>query len=227
MPKYVIVSRHPAAVQFIREALPEFSAAPVVETASADDVRGAVVAGNLPLHLAAICSQVIAVEFDGAPPRGAEYGIEDMCAAGARLTRYIVSAVAQPQPEIRYSDGVGSRGRQTRLLVGKGDTIAEWTGDTICGVAAAKSADYTKNGKWSHTQYTIALAAGAWHYVARQSWEEGEYFHGCNSVGDAVMELRRAGCQAPDVAVEDFLRREFPRTCERLDLRSAGLSSLS
>jgi len=89
----IIVSRHPAAVAFIREVAPEFKDAPVVEQATADDVRGNVVAGNIPLHLAALAGQVIAVEFAGAPPRGAEYGVEEMRAAGARLVRYSVKAL--------------------------------------------------------------------------------------------------------------------------------------
>lgn len=92
-PRRVIVSRHAAAVELIRAARPEFADAPVLESATPDDVRGAVVAGNLPLHLAALCREVIAVEFDGPPPRGAEYGLADMRAAGARLASYRVEAV--------------------------------------------------------------------------------------------------------------------------------------
>ncbi len=57
----------------------------------ADDVRGKHVVGNLPLHLAALCASVTAIEFDGPPPRGAEYTAEDMKQAGARLRRYVVT----------------------------------------------------------------------------------------------------------------------------------------
>lgn len=88
--KRVIVSRHPAAIQFIREEAPEFAEAPVLASATEADVRGRVVAGNLPLHLAAEAAVVVAVEFEGAPPRGAEYSLDDMRAAGARLARYVV-----------------------------------------------------------------------------------------------------------------------------------------
>lgn len=88
---HIIVSRHPAAIEFIRAHAPEFVSAPVVEQATPEDVRGKVVAGNLPLHLAALAAEVVAVEFGGAPPRGQEYGLAEMEAAGARLTRYVVS----------------------------------------------------------------------------------------------------------------------------------------
>ena len=86
----LIVSRHPAAVEFIRASCPDFSDAPVIESATADDVRGRIVAGNLPLHLACLADKVYAVEFAGPPPRGAEYGLAEMRAAGARLARYRV-----------------------------------------------------------------------------------------------------------------------------------------
>ncbi|MHB1950138.1 MAG: CRISPR-associated protein Csx16 [Acidiferrobacteraceae bacterium] len=92
MHEYVIVSRHPAAIEFLR-ASAEFADAPVLASASPDDVRGRVVGGNIPLHLAALAAAVVAVEFDGAPPRGAEYGLEEMIAAGARLSRYVVQRI--------------------------------------------------------------------------------------------------------------------------------------
>lgn len=86
----IIVSRHPAAVEFIRREakLPEET--PVIASATADDVRGKAVYGNLPLHLAAEAAVVYAVEFDGQAPRGAEYTLDDMHAAGAKLVRYRV-----------------------------------------------------------------------------------------------------------------------------------------
>lgn len=91
-PERVIVSRHPAAVEFIRSVAPEFADAPVLQVAGEDDVRSKVVAGNLPLHLAALAEEVWVVEFTGEPPRGQEYSLEDMRRAGAVLRRYKVQA---------------------------------------------------------------------------------------------------------------------------------------
>jgi hypothetical protein len=90
MSHYIIVSRHPAAIAFIRETDPRFANAPVVAHATADDVRGRHVAGNVPMHLAALATRVTAVEFTGTPPRGAEYTVGDMRAAGARVATYEV-----------------------------------------------------------------------------------------------------------------------------------------
>lgn len=98
--KQVIVSRHAAAVEFIRQEAGLEETVPVIEQATAEDVRGAVVYGNLPLHLAALAHTVIAVEFEGAPPRGTEYTVVDMHAAGARLRAYKV----QSAPKSCYED---------------------------------------------------------------------------------------------------------------------------
>lgn len=92
-PGRVIVSRHPAAVEFIRRVAPEFADAPVLAEAGPDDVRGKIVAGNLPLCLAALAEEVWAVEFDGEPPRGREYGLEEMIAARAVLRGYRVRSL--------------------------------------------------------------------------------------------------------------------------------------
>lgn len=94
--KRVIVSRHPGAVAFIRQAMPEFADAPVLaEVTSAEQIRGCLVAGNLPLHLAAETARVYAVEFAGAPPRGAEFAAADMVAAGATIREYVILSATQ------------------------------------------------------------------------------------------------------------------------------------
>ena len=98
----LIVSRHPAAVEFLRAECPEFADVPVLASATPDDVRGKIVGGNLPLALAASAAEVVAIEFGGAPPRGTEYGLVEMRAAGARLARYSVTALA---PVVRPYDG--------------------------------------------------------------------------------------------------------------------------
>ncbi len=97
----VIVSRHPAAIEFLRAECPEFAEAPVLESASAEEIRGAVVGGNVPLHLAAVAAQVVAVEFEGQAPRGAEYGLAEMRAAGAHVSRYKVVAHVSRLPASR------------------------------------------------------------------------------------------------------------------------------
>lgn len=96
----VIVSRHPATVEFIRRELPEFANAPVLATATPEDVAGKEVAGNLPLDLARHAHTVHAVCFSGTPPRGQEYGLEEMDAAGAHIESFRVLPDEGQQEEI-------------------------------------------------------------------------------------------------------------------------------
>ena len=115
----VIVSRHPAAVKFVAYELfswaldtlsfctstsvvevyrdfekggdgSTYATIPVLSSATADDVRGKRVYGNIPLHLAALAAEVVAIEFDGEAPRGVEYTLDEMRRAGARLVAYKV-----------------------------------------------------------------------------------------------------------------------------------------
>ncbi len=81
--RYVIVSRHKATVEFILEQVPEAAGCPVISTATVADVQDKIVIGNIPMGLGAEADAVWAVEFDGAPPRGQEYGLAEMHAAGA------------------------------------------------------------------------------------------------------------------------------------------------
>lgn len=90
----VIVSRHAAAVEFIKSvvALPEDVR--VVASATERDVAGRVVYGNIPLSLAACARIVWAVEFEGPPPRGQEYTAQDMRDCGAVLRAYRVTTAS-------------------------------------------------------------------------------------------------------------------------------------
>ena len=91
--KVIIISRHAAATEFIIEESGLPDSTPVFAgNVAVNDVAGAVVYGNLPLHLAAAAAAVVTVEFEGAPPRGAEYGLAEMYQAGARLRLYRIQS---------------------------------------------------------------------------------------------------------------------------------------
>lgn len=92
----VIVSRHPGAVQWLREdhaslLREDYKVIPQVDDPSL--LGAAKCIGNLPMHLAARCLEYYAIEFRGAPPRGTECSAEDMRAAGACLRKYRVEEV--------------------------------------------------------------------------------------------------------------------------------------
>lgn len=89
----VIVSRHAGAVEWLRRQGIEGA---VIEQATAEDVRGRIVVGNLPLHLAAEAHQIGSIDLPGVTreQRGRDLTPEEMQAAGAVIRWYIVAAVA-------------------------------------------------------------------------------------------------------------------------------------
>ena len=96
MNNMIVVSRHPAASQFILAELGLPATTPVFNgNVTEEMVAGKHVVGNIPLRLCAVCDRVTAVEFDGTPPRGAEYSADDMRNAGATLRTYKVRRVME------------------------------------------------------------------------------------------------------------------------------------
>jgi hypothetical protein len=89
MNNMIIVTRHPAVVVWLRENVPELADAPILTSATRADVAGRHVYGVVPLDLADAAWRVSVIAFDR-PPRGAEYSVEEMRAAGARLMTYTV-----------------------------------------------------------------------------------------------------------------------------------------
>ena len=93
---WVIVSRHPAVLKFIEREMPEqYKEAKIItEDATAYDVVGCYVIGNLPLYLASLAKVVYTIEFVGNPPRGKEYTLEEMDKAGASIGMYAVKRIS-------------------------------------------------------------------------------------------------------------------------------------
>jgi Putative CRISPR-associated protein (Cas_VVA1548) len=89
----VIVSRHKEAVDFILTTKPELAGCPILAHADLSDVEGRDIYGNVPLHLAAAAKSVYAIEFTGAPPRGADFTLQEMRVAGAHLRQYSVAEI--------------------------------------------------------------------------------------------------------------------------------------
>lgn len=219
MQKNVIVSRHPAAIEFIRAERPDFADAPVLASASPDDVRGYIVAGNLPLHLAALASEVIAIEFTGQPPRGTEYTIDEMRTAGAHLASYTVRALPAPRFELVWSDKIGSRNREPFLFLIHEGQIHEFRGKSIPGICAVAGTSYTKMGKWSNTTYRLQLTSGVQFIYGYHGWETGRLEEG-------LEEATGLPCQSWEdishalMVDETEVRRllaDWPNTIARLD----------
>ena len=91
-PETVIVTRHQGMVAWLaRHGI----TGTVLAHVGASDVRGKVVVGMLPLHLAALAAEVVAVDMPLLKPeqRGVDLTPEEMDAAGAVMHRYVVRKV--------------------------------------------------------------------------------------------------------------------------------------
>ena len=95
MSEFVIVSRHEGAVKWLAE---RGITGNVIAHATPEDVRGKVVVGALPLHLAALTEAVGSIDLPNlrADQRGVDLSPEEMDAAGARVAWYEVRATARP-----------------------------------------------------------------------------------------------------------------------------------
>ena len=90
-PTPVIVTRHPALAQVLREDAVVPEATPVIEHATADNVRGRHVYGVLPLHLAAEADRLTTVDLDlPAELRGQELTVEQVRQYRTGSTTYLV-----------------------------------------------------------------------------------------------------------------------------------------
>src|SRR3990167_6811698 len=140
----LIVSRHPALVEWLKSIGPEWADAEVeTGNVSTDRIAGREVAGPLPLHLIARTARYWAVEFAGAPPRGTEYSVTEMEQAGARLVEYRVQAVpVQEAVEVEWSDRQGHRDRQAFCLLVQGGDLYDFTGSSIPGVVQAREKSF-------------------------------------------------------------------------------------
>lgn len=89
----IIITRHVGAVKWLAE---RGITGTVLAQATADDVRGKIVIGALPLHLAAEAGEVWAIDLPGlmAEQRGKDLSPAEMDAAGATISRYRVERLA-------------------------------------------------------------------------------------------------------------------------------------
>jgi len=98
---HIVITRHDGAYEWLLQEHPELRDVPRIKSdAKPEDVKGRIVWGNLPLALGALARQVNAIEFSGKPPRGREYGPDEMRQAGAKVRSYRVFTVSDLERRI-------------------------------------------------------------------------------------------------------------------------------
>lgn len=130
-----------------------------------------------------------------------------------------------------WSNGIGSRGRRSWLLLIKGETVVAFTGQNIPGMVVVRGTDYHKNGKWSHTTYRLECATGVRAISGRDGWETGRFVEGLRSAvshGSAIdtwADVANAlGVSVPSAM--SFLKEWRPKAAAALDEVEAQLSAL-
>lgn len=95
----LVVTRHPALVQLLIDRGLTTAETPVIAHATARDVRGRVVAGVLPMALAAECARVIEIPLSvSRQDRGRELTIEELRSCAGPAVEYSVCRVEEIPP---------------------------------------------------------------------------------------------------------------------------------
>lgn len=129
---------------------------------------------------------------------------------------------------MKWNDKQGHRDRRAWcLLIGPGNTIRVFTGESIPGVVAVTGEDYCKQGKWSSSTYEMTLAPGVSTITGHDGWETGTFVEGLGlnlAARRWVNVANRLGVSVP-VAM-DFLKTWRPKAAEVLDRIEADLESV-
>lgn len=107
-----------------------------------------------------------------------------------------------------WSDKLGARDRTSYLLLVREGKLYRFKDDSgIPGIAAVVRSDRTKNGKWSHTTFKLALGAGVRAIPFRQGWETGSLLEGLRKA--LQVEIRRWSDLANALGVSVVEARTF------------------
>jgi len=126
----VVVTRHPALLEYLREQGLCDSAAVVIEHATPDDICGRHVVGVLPLHLAAEAASVTEIKLDlPADARGRELSLEEVRQYAGEPSTYVVFKAARANDgdaiaDIYHGDHASMPQRPPRKLGPEQDAVA-------------------------------------------------------------------------------------------------------
>ena len=130
MENQVVVTRHPALLEYLREQGLCDSAAVVIEHATPDDICGRHVVGVLPLHLAAEAASVTEIKLDlPADARGRELSLEEVRQYAGEPSTYVVFKAARANDgdaiaDIYHGDHASMPQRPPRKLGPEQDAVA-------------------------------------------------------------------------------------------------------
>ena len=132
--------------------------------------------------------------------------------------------------KVVYSDELASRRRRPwAILIGPGDELELFTGESIPGKVAVVGCDYTQNGVWSHHTYRLAVADGVRFLHGHFGFETGTFLEGLRTATGQPTDRWHEVANALGVSLpvaQDFIRAWLPKEARRLDQVEADLASL-
>ncbi|HHX27907.1 MAG TPA: hypothetical protein GX716_02735, partial [Firmicutes bacterium] len=114
-----------------------------------------------------------------------------------------------------YSDQLASRRRRAwAIVIGPGDELEVFTGESIPGKVAVVGCDYEKNGVWSHHTYRLAVADGVRFLTGHFGFETGTFREGLRAATGQPTDRWHEVANALGVSLpvaQDFLRAWLPK----------------
>ena len=132
--------------------------------------------------------------------------------------------------KVVYSDKLAPRRRRPwAIIIGPGDEIELFTGESIPRKVAVVGCDYTKNGVWSHSTYRLEVAPGVRFLSGHFGFETGTFTEGLRAATGKPTDRWHEVANALGVSLpvaQEFLRGWLPVAAQKLDQVEADLASL-
>lgn len=132
--------------------------------------------------------------------------------------------------KVIYSDKLAPRRRGAwAIVIGPGDEIELFTGESIPGKVAVVGCDYTKQGVWSHHTYRLEVAEGVRFLHGHFGFETGTFREGLRAATGQPTDRWHEVANALGVSLpvaQDFLREWLPKEAQKLDQVEEDLASL-
>ena len=131
---------------------------------------------------------------------------------------------------IIWKDKMAPRRRRAwAIIIGPGDELELFTGESIPGKVAVVGCDYTQQGVWSHSTYRLEVAPGVRFLSGHFGFETGTFTEGLRAATGKPTDRWHEVANALGVSLpvaQEFLRGWLPVAAQKLDQVEADLASL-
>jgi hypothetical protein len=130
---------------------------------------------------------------------------------------------------VQVNDRLGSRNISHKNIIAvSGRGLILFVGESIAPVARVIREEYKKDGKWSHTTWTVEVTEDAHIFRFSQDWQTGFWFNATDWAG-AIADVRLVMGDVEgitDAMIERFIRSAFPKSSAKLDEDAAAWAAV-